>query len=117
MIGGRYAPCDAGNFNGVAAESIDRCPERLHAGKSGSAIGAGGEIGKPRDALGKCRQHRVAVADGLVAGQLEAAENIASRANEAFLDGRVQAGSVRGNRLSRVYRTGVGKLERWRAGL
>src|ERR1019366_8991640 len=70
--------------------------QRLHAGESGGAIGPGGKIGEARRAFGKGRQHSVAVADGLVAGQAQAAVNVLGRTDDAFFCRSVQGGSRNG---------------------
>ena len=61
---------------GPSSSLLHARAQRLHAGKRRSAIRAGGEIAEARSAFGKRGQHAVAVADGLVAGQAKAAEDI-----------------------------------------
>src|ERR1700722_11301266 len=95
MIGGSDAAGDAGDFDGVCAGSVNLCAERLHAGEGGGAVCAGGEIGKARGALGEAAEHGVAMADGFVAGETKAADDVSSWMNETFLCGGWQDGSVR----------------------
>ena len=81
-------PQSSGSFDGVTRPAtpvistepssmlFDLCAQRLHAGQGRGAVGAGGEVGEARSALGKGAQHAVAVADGLVAGQAQAAQTL-----------------------------------------
>ena len=66
-------------------EPADLRAQRLHAGERRGAVGAGGEVGEARSAFGKGAQHCVAMADGLVAGQAQASDDVACRADDAFL--------------------------------
>jgi hypothetical protein len=66
----------------------------LHAGQGRGAVGARGEIGKARGAFGKGGQHAVAMADGFVAGQAKAADNVFGGTDEAFFCDGVQAGEL-----------------------
>ena len=93
MSGGSDAAGDAGDFDGVCAGSIYLCAERLHAGEGGGAVRAGGEIGEARSALSEAAEHGVAMADGFVAGQAKAADDVSSGTDEAFLCGYGQDGS------------------------
>ena len=47
----------------------DGCAEGLHAGEGGVGVGAGGEVGEARGAVGDAGEHGVAVGDGFVAGK------------------------------------------------
>ena len=93
MIGGSDAAADAGDFDAAVVEFADLCAERLHAGEGRGAVGAGGEIGEARSAFGECAEHGVAMADGFVAGQAQAAEDVAGGADDAFLGCGGQGGS------------------------
>ena len=93
MIGGSDAAGDAVDFDAAVIEVADFCAEGLHAGEGGGAVGAGGEVGEARCALGECAEHGVAMADGLVAGQAQAAEDVARGADDAFLGGGGQGDS------------------------
>ncbi len=88
-------PADAGDLDRAVVERAHLCAERLHAGEGRGAVGAGGEVGEARGALSKCGEHAVAMADGLVAGQAQAAENVARGADDAFLGCGVQENSGR----------------------
>ena len=74
---------------GVRAGPIYLCAQRLHAGQCRCAIGPGRKIRKARHAFRECAQHGVAMADGLVAGQAQAAQNVAGGADQSFLNGSV----------------------------
>ena len=95
----RDAAGDAGDFNGVGAGAVYFCAERLHAGECRSAVGSGGEVGEARSALGEAAEHCVAMADGFVAGQAKAADDVSSGMDESFLYGGWQAGSLVVGRL------------------
>ena len=67
---------DAGDLDdaGAAFAGVDDGgAERLHAGEGRVRVGAGGEVGEARRALGQTGQHGVTVRDGLVAGNDERA--------------------------------------------
>ena len=76
------------------AGAVDFCAQRLHAGEGRGAIGAGGEVGEARSAFGEAAEHGVAMADGFVAGQAKAADDVARGAD-----------SVRGKRWTRGLRS------------
>ena len=95
MSGGRDAAADAGDLNAPSCQCGTFAPSASMQAQGRSAIGAGGEVGEARDAFSKGAEHGVAVTDGLVAGQAQAAVDIAGGADEAFLGGGGQAGSVR----------------------
>lgn len=80
----------AGDFDRLRASAIDLCPELNHTGERGSAVSAGGEIGEVRSALGETAEHGVAMADGFVAGQAKAADDISSGPNQSFVGSGVQ---------------------------
>ncbi len=110
---------DAGDFDDSVFFAVDFGAEGAHAGEGGSAVGAGGEVGEARGALSKSGEHAVAMADGLVAGQAQAAVNVACGADEAFFEGCVQAGSVVGASILNVsslsergWKASVGKFLR-----
>lgn len=84
---------DAGDLDGSGARAIHLCAEVRHADKGGSAVGSGGEVGEARCAIGESAKHGVAVADAFAAGQAEAADDVASGTDEAFVDGGGQWGS------------------------
>ncbi len=92
MTGGNDAAGDAIDFDAAVIEVPDSCAEGLHAGESRCTVGAGGEVGEARCAFGECAEHRVAMADGLVAGQAQGAEDVARGADDAFLGGGGQRG-------------------------
>ena len=64
---------DAGDFDGAVWVAEDASAEGFHAGERGVGVGAGGEVGEARGALGKAGEHGVAMRDGLVAGDGEGA--------------------------------------------
>jgi hypothetical protein len=55
------------------------------------AIGGGGKMAQFAGALGKCRNHRVSVGDGFVAGRLDAAGESFGWMYRAFLHARILA--------------------------
>ena len=63
--------------NDLRAEGFD-------AGERGGAVGAGGEIGEAGGAFGQAAQQCVTVADTFVAGQAQAALDVAGGLDEAF---------------------------------
>jgi len=93
MVCRSHAAAYAGDFHRIAARPIHFCAQRFHARQCRGAVGAGGEVGKARCAFRECAQHGVAVADGFVAGQTQAAEDVARGADEAFCCCGVQRGS------------------------
>ena len=63
---------DAGDLNvGVVVD--DGGAQGSHAGKGGVGVGAGGEVGQARRALGEAGEHGVTVRDGFVTGEQERA--------------------------------------------
>ena len=99
-VRGRYAAADARHFHRAVLQPVDARAQRLHATQRRSAIRARGEVRESRRAFGKRGQHAVAMADGLVAGQAQAAQDVARRTNNAFFSRGMQANSASGDRLS-----------------
>ena len=75
-------PVEAFPVNGkLRSGTLDADSQRAHASQSGVAIGAGGIIRDPRIALGDGRNHGVAMRNGFIAGQRNAAGNGRGRRN------------------------------------
>lgn len=80
---------DAGDFYCVLVAS-HLCGEGFDAGQGGSAVGSGGEIGEAGGSFGESAEQCVTVTDTFVAGQAEAALDVAGGVDEAFGGGSLQ---------------------------
>lgn len=93
VIGWGNASADAIDFYAAVVELADPRAEGLHARESRRAVSAGGEVGEARGAFSECAEHGIAMADGLVAGEAQGAEDVARGADDAFFGGGGQRGS------------------------
>jgi hypothetical protein len=73
----------AGDFDCVVV-ARDFCAEGFDAGEGGGAVGSCGEIGEAGGSLREPAEQCVTVADTFVAGQAEAALDVAGGVDEAF---------------------------------
>ena len=87
MIGWFNTPRYTRNFHGGRAGAVHLRAQRGHTRKGRCAIRSGGKIRKARHAFREGAQHGVAMADGFVAGQSKAANNVAGGADQSFLHG------------------------------
>ena len=105
MIDRSDATADAVDLDAAVVEFAYACAEGLHAGEGGCAVGSGGEVGEARGAFSKCAEHGVAVADGLVAGKAQGAEDVTCGSDDAFLRGGGQGDSGNWDHFSLLGRT------------
>ena len=105
---------ESGSAKSAWLPAADPRAQRLHAGEGRGAVGPGRKVSEARRAFGKGGQHPVAMADGLVAGQAQAAKDVLCRANDAFFDQGNSEEACLHSSLAAPYRaSGTNPEQRW----
>lgn len=93
---------DAGDFYIAFAMMDDLCAEGLDAGEAAGGVCSGGEVGEAAGAFGEAGEQGVSVRDAFVAGQTEAALDVARGRDGSFGHREMQGGWTPDNRIKQV---------------